>query len=129
MTITEQMLRIRYPWINTENNWIEMVTKLRRYKPRLCSYAVKWVQPKQSGLKCNTDGACEGNLGCGLYVFAMWNRDDNLVHAHAEYLGMINNMEAEKTAILETLRFCVSKSLHVDGIRVSFIGDGKNNKK
>lgn len=42
--------------------WLEVVTVLGNYKPRLYYYIVKWKPPEVGQVKCNTYGASKGNL-------------------------------------------------------------------
>lgn len=63
------------------DSWEEIISNFRRYKPSLFSYIVKWILPKQSRMKYNTDGTCKGNPSWGSYGFALKDQDGNLVYA------------------------------------------------
>ncbi|KAK4711086.1 hypothetical protein R3W88_005599 [Solanum pinnatisectum] len=102
----------RFYWINIKGkDWKEMIKVMSAYKPRIYHYAVKWEMPQEGTLKCNTDGACRGNPGIGAYGFCLRDNKGDLIYAEAEKIGQTTNVEAEMKAILEALKYCVSKEV------------------
>lgn len=88
-----------------------MVITLGSIKPKLYHLIIKWEFPPEGILKCNTDGACRGNPGVGTYGFCMRNTMGDLVCAEAGFIGYTTNVEVEMRAILEALRYCVTKEI------------------
>lgn len=82
------------------------MNKLGRYKLRLYNYAVKWMLPKPSKIKCNTNRAVKCNLGQASSSFVVRRDDGTLLYAQAGKLGITINMAAKVTAILEVVIFC-----------------------
>lgn len=113
MTLLKQVIQLKFPMVKEiGNNWADMVTKFKKYKPRLFCYAVKWYPPTQGRLKCNTDGDSKGNLGQGAYGLVARGDERNLIYAQAGGLGFTTNMIAEMTAILEVVRLCALRNWH-----------------
>ncbi|KAH0712341.1 hypothetical protein KY285_007894 [Solanum tuberosum] len=89
-----------------------MVDTLKSYKPTLYFRIVKWLQPKEGWITCNTYGASKGNPGQCAYGFCLRDSSGDLIYAEAQSLGIATNMEAEAKAVLEALKYCIRKKLN-----------------
>jgi len=67
--------------------------------------------PERDKVKCNTDGACRGNLGNSALAFCVRDDVGDLIYATARGIGIATNTEAKAMAIKEALRFCQSFNL------------------
>lgn len=111
LTLIKQIIRVKFPWIkDIGSNWDDLVNKLGSYKPRLYSYAVKWILPEPVKMKCNTNRVAKGNPWQASYGFIVIRDDGTLIYAQAGKLGIKTNMVAEMLAILEVVRFCASRN-------------------
>ncbi|WMV40714.1 hypothetical protein MTR67_034099 [Solanum verrucosum] len=84
-------------------DWKGMIATLGSLKPKLYHFIVKWEMPCEGVIKCNTDGACRGNLGTSTYGFCLRNTAGDLIHAEVEKIGVTTNVEAEMRAIVEAV--------------------------
>lgn len=55
-------------------------------------------------------GASKGNPGQSAYGFCIRNREEDLIYAEAESIGLVTNIEAEIHAIWKGLQFCLSQA-------------------
>ncbi|KAK4724387.1 hypothetical protein R3W88_027166 [Solanum pinnatisectum] len=108
-----QLIRVKFPWIKGLScHWSEMVDTLKSYKPTLYFRIIKWLQPKEGWITCNTDGASKGNPGQSAYGFCVRDSSRDLIYAEAQSLGIATNMEAEEKTVLEALKYCIRKKLN-----------------
>ncbi|KAK6784166.1 hypothetical protein RDI58_017620 [Solanum bulbocastanum] len=108
-TAVHQVIRVLYPWLRIqEHKWVDLISTLGKYKPKLHHHIVKWELPMTGSLKCNTDGATKGNPGPSFYGFCIRDHKGDLCYAQAGVLGQTNNVQAEARAILEALRYWVT---------------------
>lgn len=66
---------------------------------------VKWLPPKASWVKINTDGASKGKPRVAAADGVLRNNNRELIGAFAEHLGIHSSVFAEAKAILLRLRF------------------------
>ncbi|KAH0776356.1 hypothetical protein KY290_007767 [Solanum tuberosum] len=79
-----KLLKSLYPWMKIgKEDWPHMVNLLKKYKPRLHYYCVTWKFPARDRVKCNTDGACRGNLGMSALAFCVRDEFGDLIYATA----------------------------------------------
>lgn len=57
-------------------------------------------------MRCNIDGACEGNPRLISYDFCLRNGNGDLIHAKAGFVGIVISILAEATAILKAKTYC-----------------------
>lgn len=94
------MVKILYPCIRIKGvKWIEIITTLGRYNPKLHHYMVRWDKLEQVGIKYNTDSASKGNHGSSSYGFCIRDYKGYLIHDEANAIGQTTNIEAEEKAI------------------------------
>ncbi|KAH0715131.1 hypothetical protein KY284_008036 [Solanum tuberosum] len=67
--------------------------------------------PEEHQVKCNTDGACQGNPGQSSFGFCIKDSRGDLIYAKAKGIGIVTNMEAETIVILSALRECLRRRL------------------
>ncbi|PHT79091.1 hypothetical protein T459_17143 [Capsicum annuum] len=75
--------------------WEDMIQYVNTYRPKIHYLLVKWELPENGGVKCNTDGACRGNLGIEAYGFCLRNVEGDLLYAQGENIGHTTNVIAE----------------------------------
>lgn len=108
--VIRKLIKKLYPWIKMgEESWPEIVSRLRRYKPRLHYCSVMWIFPEKNRFKCNTDGASRGNPGMSTCAFCIRDDKGDLVYAKAKGLGVTSNTQAEMEAIKEALQYLPDK--------------------
>ncbi|PHT59369.1 hypothetical protein CQW23_01732 [Capsicum baccatum] len=91
--------------------WKSMIRFLANYKPRFYHQLVKRELIEQKIVKYNTDGDCRGNLGIGSYDFFLGNEEGDLIYAQGDNIGFTTNVVAETKAILEEIKYYVSKDI------------------
>ncbi|KAK6791734.1 hypothetical protein RDI58_010815 [Solanum bulbocastanum] len=84
--------------------WPEMVTEIGNYKTRIYHHILQWKFPKRGRLKCNIDGASNGNLGESSYGFCVRDHNGDIISAQANGIGIAINIEVEARAIQATLK-------------------------
>lgn len=67
--------------------------------------------PEEHQVKCNTNGACQGNLGQISFGFCIRDSRGDLIYAKAKGIGIATNTEAETIVILSALRECLKRKL------------------
>ncbi|XP_060202278.1 uncharacterized protein LOC132630726 [Lycium barbarum] len=103
------LIGVKYPWFcRIPPDWPVVIDLLSNYKPKLHYCKVLWKMP-QYGLKCNTDGASQGNPGTSSYGFCIRNDRGNLIYAWAKQIVLASNMIAETIAIQEAMKYYVWK--------------------
>lgn len=83
-------------------------------------------------MTCNADGTSKENTGMSSYSFCIRNSEGNLIYAKALNIGISTYMEAELLAILQVIKYCISREfLHVHlqtnslGVKRMIIGERK----
>ncbi|WMV30097.1 hypothetical protein MTR67_023482 [Solanum verrucosum] len=103
-----KLVKLKYPWIKViPNQWPQLVQHFEQYRPLIKSQVVIWRKPEIGWLKCNTDGACRGNLGERSAAFCIRDADGNLVYAEAKRLWITNSIQAEARAIQGGIQHCI----------------------
>lgn len=77
------------------------------YTPRLKVTKVLWDLPEQGWVKVNTDGVSRGNPDRSSIGFVLRDREGDMRYARGKKIHEVTNTEAEASAILEALRYCV----------------------
>jgi ribonuclease HI len=63
------------------------------------------------------DGASRGNPGDASYGFVISDRNGNILHTGADYIGIATNNEAEYTGLVKALEFALSREIRSLEIR------------
>ncbi|KAK6789632.1 hypothetical protein RDI58_013432 [Solanum bulbocastanum] len=54
--VVRQLIKHKYPWIKRiEWSWLDIISRLGNYKPKLHYLSVNWKPPDNRRIKCNTD--------------------------------------------------------------------------
>lgn len=92
--MVRKLVKTLYRWIHLESSlWLDSVTKLKWYKPRLHYHSLMWKSLDKHSFECNTDGVSKENLGLSGYGFCLSNSQGNLIYARSTEVGNNTNTE------------------------------------
>lgn len=94
-----------------KESWPQIVTSLKKYRPRLHYQSVLWQFPERHKLKYNTDGVSRGNPRLSAIAFYIENDKGYLVITRVIGIGVTTNMEVETRVVQEALRIIQTHKL------------------
>ncbi|XP_016514982.1 uncharacterized protein LOC107831708 [Nicotiana tabacum] len=59
----QSLVKLKKPGLQVPHKWLDLLTMIEQYTPRLKYDKVLWEFPSRGWIKVNTDGACRGNPG------------------------------------------------------------------
>nr|XP_016475204.1 PREDICTED: uncharacterized protein LOC107796895 [Nicotiana tabacum] len=83
----QALVQLKKPGLHVPHKWLDLLTMMEQYTPRLKYDKVLWEFPSRGWIKVNTDGACRGN-------------------PEGREISEGTNNESEAVAIVEALKMC-----------------------
>ncbi|XP_075097862.1 uncharacterized protein LOC142175181 [Nicotiana tabacum] len=102
----QALVQLKKPGLRVPHKWLDLLTMIEQYTPRLKYDKVLWEFPSRGWIKVNTDGACRGNPGRSSIGFCIRDEVGDLIYAEGREISGETNNEAETVAIVEALKMC-----------------------
>nr|XP_009781571.1 PREDICTED: uncharacterized protein LOC104230453 [Nicotiana sylvestris] len=84
----QALVQLKKPGLHVPHKWLDLLTMMEQYTPRLKYDKVLWEFPSRGWIKVNTDGACD------------------LIYEEGREIFEGTNNESEAVAIVEALKMC-----------------------
>lgn len=75
------LLQLKKPGLHLPHNWLDLLTMMEQYTPRLKYEKVLWEFPPRGWIKVNTDGACRGNPGRSSIGYCLRDEIGDIIYA------------------------------------------------
>nr|XP_016484349.1 PREDICTED: uncharacterized protein LOC107804913 [Nicotiana tabacum] len=102
----QYLVQLKKPGLHVPHKWLDLLTMMEHYIPRLKYDKVLWEYPSRGWIKVNTDGACRGNPGRSSIGFCIKDEAGDLIYAEGREIFEGTNNESEAVAIVEALKMC-----------------------
>nr|XP_009768117.1 PREDICTED: uncharacterized protein LOC104219182 [Nicotiana sylvestris] len=102
----QALVQLKKPGLRVPQKWLDLLTMMEQYTPRLKYDKVLWEFPSRGWIKVNTDRACRGNPGRISIGFCIRDEVGDLIYAEGREIYEGTNNESEAVAIVEALKMC-----------------------
>nr|XP_016458897.1 PREDICTED: uncharacterized protein LOC107782527 [Nicotiana tabacum] len=102
----QSLVQLKKPGLHVPHKWLDLLTMMEQYTPRLKYDKVLWEFPSRGWIKVNMDGACRGNPGRSSISFCIRDEAGDLIYAEGREISEGTNNESEAVAIMEALKMC-----------------------
>nr|XP_016476429.1 PREDICTED: uncharacterized protein LOC107798017 [Nicotiana tabacum] len=102
----QALVQLKKPGLRVPQKWLDLLTMMVQYTPRLKYDKVLWEFPSRGWIKVNTDGECRGNPGRSSIGFCIRDEVGDLIYAEGRKISEGTNNELEAVAIVEALKMC-----------------------
>ncbi|XP_070015854.1 uncharacterized protein [Nicotiana sylvestris] len=102
----QALVQLKKPGLRVPQKWLDLLTMMEQYTPRLKYDKVLWEFPSRGWIKVNTDGACRGNPGRSSIGFCIRDEVGDLIYAEGREISEGTNNESKAVAIVEALKMC-----------------------
>ncbi|XP_070002801.1 uncharacterized protein [Nicotiana sylvestris] len=104
----QALVQLKKPGLHVPHKWLDLLTMMEQYTPRLKYDKVLWEFPSRGWIKGNTDGACRGNPGRSSIGFCIKDEVGDLIYAEGREISEGTNNVSKAVAIAEALKVCKS---------------------
>ncbi|XP_070029656.1 uncharacterized protein [Nicotiana sylvestris] len=93
----QALVQLKKPGLRVPQKWLDLLTMIEQYTPRLKYDKVLWEFPSRGWIKVNTDGACRGNSRRSSIGFCIRDEVGDLIYAEGREISEETNNESEAT--------------------------------
>ncbi|XP_009791286.1 uncharacterized protein [Nicotiana sylvestris] len=104
----QALVQLKKPGLHVPHKWLDLLTMMEQYTPRLKYDKVLWEFPSRGWIKVNTDGACRGNPERSSISFCIRGEVGDLIYVEGREISEGTNNVSEAVAIAEALKMCKS---------------------